>query len=131
MSTVDEGETYAITGRVPVLLNGVRAELILVFDTEHPYGYVAGAQAIYTQGETDTAAKCDTALAAGDTLQFIGDYYSYEGEYLDSYPIGEALTVSDPEALTISNVPLEGTCSASYRFTDLYQQVYWTPPLVS
>ncbi len=128
-ATVDDGETYTITGHVPVLLNGVRAELIVTFDNENPYGYVAGAQAIYTQGETETAAKCDTALAAGDTLQFIADYYSYEGDYLDSYPIGEVLTVPEDGAMNIANVPLTGTCSASFRFTDIYQQTYWTAPL--
>ena len=36
--TLDEGDTYTITGYVPCLVNGERAELLLVFDTENPYG---------------------------------------------------------------------------------------------
>ena len=56
------------------------------------------------------------------------DYYSYEGEYQDSYMLGDPLTVPEAE-LTIGDVPLEGTTRATYRFTDLYDQHYWTPPL--
>ena len=123
--TVDDGTNYTITGRVPVLHNGSRAELILVFDNDHPHGFVAGVQAVYLEGETDTIAKNMTGLQNGDTLEFLCDYYSYSGEYQDSYLLGEPLTVT--QELTISDVPLEGTTRATYRFTDLYHQHYWTP----
>ena len=53
------------------------------------------------------------------------DYYSYEGEYQDSYLLGEALTVPE-QGLTISDVPLEGATQATYRFTDLYGRNCWT-----
>lgn len=123
--TVDDGTNYTITGRVPVLHNGSRAELILVFDNDHPHGFVAGVQAMYLEGETDTIAKNMTGLQNGDTLEFLCDYYSYSGEYQDSYLLGEPLTVT--QELTISDVPLEGATRATYRFTDLYHQHYWTP----
>ncbi len=125
-ATVDDGERYWITGRVPVLLNGARAELILSFDHDAPDGRVVGAQTVYPGGETDTAAKCDTALQAGDVVEFICDYYSYDGVYQDSYRIGEPLTVTDAP-LEITNVPLEGDVCACYCFTDFYQQRHWTP----
>ena len=131
MSTVDDGENYTITGRVPVLHNGQRSELILVFDNDNPYGFVAGVQAVYKDGETDTVAKAQEALQPGDVLEFICDYYVLDGtgmQYQDSYLIGEPLTVTG-EALTISNVPLEGTTQASYRITDLYGQHHWTRTL--
>lgn len=123
--TVDDGTNYTITGRVPVLHNGSRAELILVFDNDHPHTFVAGVQAVYLEGETDTIAKNMTGLQNGDTLEFLCDYYSYSGEYQDSYLLGEPLTVT--QELTISDVPLEGATRATYRFTDLYHQHYWTP----
>ncbi|NBI08426.1 peptidase C11 [Colidextribacter sp. OB.20] len=128
MSTVDDGENYAITGRVPVLHNGQRSELILVFDNETPYGYVAGVQRVYLDGETDTVAKNQEGLQPGDVLEFICDYYTYDMEYQDSYLIGEPLTVTE-EALAVSDVPLEGSTLASYCFTDLYNQRHWTPTL--
>ena len=56
-ATVDDGTSYTITGRVPVLHNGSRAELILVFDSDRPLGIVAGIQSVYHDGETETAAK--------------------------------------------------------------------------
>lgn len=127
-STVDDGEHYTITGYVPVLHNGHRAELLLAFDDETPYGYVTGVRAVYGEGETETVAKSDSALQEGDTLEFLCDYYSYDGTFQDSYLLGDPLTVSG-EGLTISDVPLEGEVRATYRFTDLYQQSWWTPPL--
>ena len=126
-STVDDGENYVITGYVPVLHNGHRAELLLVFDNESPYGYVSGVRAVYRDGETDTVAKSDSALQEGDILEFVCDYYGYDGTYQDSYLLGEPLTVQGE--LEIGNVPLDGETQATYRFTDIYQQSYWTPPI--
>lgn len=126
MDTVDDGTNYTITGTVPVLLNGERAELILVFDNENPYGYIAGARSSYVEGETETVAKGMTELQIGDTLDFVCDYYSYEGEYLDTYYLGEQMVVT--EDMTISNVDVgDGNVLVTYRFTDIYNQQYWTP----
>ncbi len=127
-STVDGGERYTITGYVPVLRNGHRAELLLAFDDENPYGYVTGVRAVYSEGETKTIAKSDSALQEGDTLEFLCDYYGYDGAYQDSFLLGDSLTVP-AEGLTISDVPLEGEVRVTYRFTDLYQQSWWTPPI--
>ncbi len=128
MATVDDGTSYTITGRVPVLHNGVRAELILVFDSDQPQGFAAGVQTGYHHGETDTVAKNQAALEAGDTLEFLCDYYTYGGDYQDSYLLGDPLEVTE-EPLVISDVPLEGVTQASYRITDLYGQHHWTPAL--
>ena len=125
-ATLDDGVNYTITGRVPVLHNGVRGELLLVFDNAHPRGTVVGLQTVYAAGETETVAKNQTSLQPGDTLEFLCDYYSYTGEYQDSYLLGEPVTVP-AEGLAISDVPLEGSVRATYRFTDLYNQHYWSP----
>ena len=128
VDTVDDGENYCITGRVPVMLNGERAELILVFDNEHPYGYVAGARREYHNGETETIAKSLIELHEGDVIDFICDYYGYDGTYQDSYYLGEKMTVSGE--LSISNVYIDASkAQPTYRFTDIYQQQYWTPVL--
>lgn len=126
IDTVDDGVNYTITGRVPVLLNGQRANLILVFDNENPYGYIAGARTDYVEGETETVAKGMSELQIGDTLDFVCDYYSYDGEYQDSYFLGEQMLVT--EKMVISNVDVgEGDVKVTYRFTDIYNQQYWTP----
>ena len=125
-STVDDGTDYSITGRVPVMINGVRADLILVFDNEHPDGFIAGARYDYRGGETETVAKSLDSLTVGDELDFLCDYYSYDGVYQDSYYLGDPMTVT--EDMVISNVYIDrGAASATYRFTDIYNQTYWSP----
>ena len=125
-STMENGGNYTISGYVPALLNGERVNLILVFDQDQPNGYIAGATTDYIDGETDTAAKNLTELQAGDTLDFICDYYSYDQSYQDSYLLGNTLTVTDN--MQISNTDVgSGKVKLMYRFTDIYNQEYWTP----
>ena len=157
IDTVDDGgDNYKITGRVPVMLNGERADLILVFDTEHPDGYVSGASYAYADengltlvgktliseedadaaseeaelvdlesGESETVETDIAALQEGDRLDFICDYYSYDGQFEDAYLIGETMTVDGP--LSISDVLLpEGDVKITYRLTDIYDREYWT-----
>ena len=50
-NTTDDGENYTISGYVPALLNDERVELVLVFDNDNPYGYIAGARTVYLDGE--------------------------------------------------------------------------------
>lgn len=124
-STVDDGETYSITGRVPVLYNDERADLILEFTDENPYGEVVGVRRVYVEGETDTIAKTMDAVKDGDVIDFVCDYYSYDGEYIDSYMFGEQMVV-DGE-LRISDVYIDAdAANLTYLFTDIYQQKHWT-----
>jgi hypothetical protein len=146
--TLGEGEDAVITGYVPALLNGERVNIMISFDPEHPYGTITGLQKVYEENVTETVAKGIPALTdpivneeadwaaesetvfwkPGDTLDFICDYYSYTGVYEDSYLLGNPMTVE--EDMTVSYVHLgDGNLRQSYRFTDLYQQHYWTPAL--
>ena len=151
MDTMTDGDQYTITGRVPCLLNGERVNLLIVFDNEHEEGYIAGAMADYVNGETDAAAKgwlaptftelaeagkgsgttaSDEGLAQlqeGDTIQYLCDYYTYEGEYSDTYFLGDETAADDD--MPIRNIPVGGPIKATYRFTDIYNQEYWTPSI--
>ena len=121
------GDDYTITGRVPAMLNGQHVDLMLLFDQDNPYGYVEGARIVYKE-ETDTIAKGLTQLQPGDTIEFLCDYYGYDGTFLDNYYLGEPMVVDDD--LEISNVDVgDGNVRASYRVTDIYNQHYWTAPL--
>ncbi len=124
-TTVEEDGSYTITGRVPVLLNDSRADLILVFSSENPYGYIAGARTDYRDGETDTIAKGITEIEVGDTIDFLCDYYAYDGSFLDSYFLGDQHIYTGEEM--ISNVYIDIDAVAAYRVTDIYQNNYWTP----
>ena len=121
-------DIYSISGYVPAMLNGERVNLILVFDSQNPKGYIAGATTDYVDMETSTIAKSLIELQVGDSLDFLCDYYTYGGEYQDSYYLGEKMTVSDN--MQISNVNVgNGNLKITYCFTDIYNQKYWTPSI--
>ena len=77
----------------------------------------------------DVLAKKVT-LEDGDTLDFVADYYTYKGEYLDTFMVGDRLTVAGEvkiEKLTVE----EKSANMMYRFTDIYQQQYWSEAWVN
>ena len=131
--TVKEGDHYTIYGRVPVILNGDfdnRANLIIVFDNEHPTGYIAGARFDYVEDVnpgSGTVAKSIDELPEGTTIDFVCDHYSFAGTYESSYQMGTQVTYT--KDLKVSDVIVEGSCKVTYLLTDLYGREYWTPPV--
>ena len=123
----ESSDDDVIRGYIPAMLNGVRVELLVTFDDENPHGALVGFRNVYVDGETETVAKGCEELTAGDTLEFICDYYTYDGEYENTYYLGDPMTVTD--SMEISNVYVGDSVLTLYRFTDLYQQHYWTPAL--
>ncbi len=133
LDTVENGDDYTITGRVPAIINGTRVNLILVFDNENPKGYIAGYQVDYREGETDAVAKIETDFlnetdGSKVKVTFICDYYSYDMEYQDSYVIGYAELDGVTDVISNTDVG-EGKVKIAYLFTDIYNQKYWTPTL--
>ncbi len=125
IGTVKDGDNLISMGRVPALLNDERVDLIIVFDAQNPYGYIAGARRNYIDGETETLAKALLTLNDGDTLRFLCDYYDYDGNYEKSYFLGEPQVIDGTPLISNTDVG-EGGALISYRFTDLYGQEYWT-----
>ena len=138
LNTVDDGEQYVIYGYVPAVLNpefqngktvgGERVDLILNFDSERPEGYISGAIKVYKDNESDTQAKVMIDIGEGDRIQFLCDYYDYDGNYRDSYMLGDPVTLV--RTVEIANTPIakdRSRCRVTYCFTDIYQQNYWTP----
>ena len=163
----DNGTFVSATGYVPALLTRAgtmerqRVELIILFDAEHPDGYVAGAKPVYVNGETEVVAKtlvdqnADETLEllsdvngqtetvkndllnlhAGDKIEFVCDYYTYAGEYQDTYVwFDVTLTESGmKDQLAVGYYYLTDKDKASakpaYLFTDIYNQEYWSPIL--
>ena len=127
--TVEDG-TY---GYVPAMLNGERVELLLRFDAETGEGELIGIRTVYEDEEIQELPKTQTELRLlqpGDVLDFLCDYYRYDGSYENSYFLGEQLVIGQ-DGVKIENVPLEESDRPVYtfRFTDLYQQHYWTESL--
>jgi len=126
LSTEDDGENYRITGRIPALFNDEYVNLIVIFDNDHPGGYVAGVQVDYKEGQTDTLSKNLDEIVEGDRIQFICDMYTYDEQYEDTYTLGSEFTV-DGE-LQVQDVAVgDDAARITYRFTDIYNNEYWTP----
>ena len=128
LGTVEEGDSYAVSGYVPAQLNGERVNLILIFDSERPEGYIAGAQKVYADKESSTEAKTLIAVGEGDEVQFLCDFYDYDGNFRDNYKFGDPITLGSE--VLIGNAYLPNKMSSfrvTYRFTDIYRKEYWTP----
>lgn len=123
------GDNYSIKGRVPALLNGQRVDIILVFDNKNPYGMVLGAEIKYdTVTQTETLAKGLIDINTGDKIDFLCDYYTYAGEYKDTYYLGKQYTATGEwkiENLSVGNKKYQMT----YRITDIYDNKFWTPSI--
>ena len=146
--TTGRGSAQVSTGYIPVRLNGERAELLVVLDSEGE-GSIAGVRMVYADGETETVAKSLTeageevdlknpgavpaeesvrTLRSGDTLEFLCDCYRYDGSYEDSFLLGEPMVVKGECEIYDAYLP-EGSYLVLYRFTDIYGQHYWSLPL--
>ena len=98
---------------------------IMIFLDQEGNVALLGADPLYA-GETETQGKGSIPLEPDDKVQLLCDYYTYEGAYEGSYTLSDAFTLgSDPviEYLTLANADI----SVSYRLTDIYGNVYWTP----
>ncbi|MBQ6655366.1 MAG: hypothetical protein IJM79_07580 [Erysipelotrichaceae bacterium] len=130
----EDGSEYSIYGKVPVLLNGEKAHLILNFSNENPKGVVAGATYDYDQPvvaknlTAQNGGEDLPALKDGDVLQFVCDYYDYNGNFVDAYPLNDPFTVNG--TIHIGDISIaDYKVLATYQFTDLYHQTYWTTPI--
>ncbi len=133
---MDGDDVIAIYGYIPALLTNSevekeRVQLLVEFPDGTAPGRVVGVLRDYQNGETEAIAKSETGLATGDKLDFVCDYYSYEGEYLDSYMFGDPMTVTDPANMILTDWKItDATVKITYVFTDMYQQEYWTPAIM-
>ena len=146
---VVDGNYYGYT---PALLNGERVELQICFDPDGN-GQVTGIRTFYadddlqelpkTQTELDAPADLENVsdadaettirlLRPGDVLDFLCDYYRYDGSYENTYMLGQQLVIGS-EGVRVANVPFNSgeRLALNFRFTDLYQQHYWSESLTA
>lgn len=123
--TESNGNTYM--GYVPAFINGERAEIYITFDDANPNGYITGAKYVYESGtNNETAAKEMFGLKSGDVIDFICDYYDYNGNYSDTYYLGDSMTLGNTLELGRLYIDSEYV-NATFLITDIYNQYYWTP----
>jgi len=96
------------------------------FDNKMYYFFITSVD--YINDETDTVAKSMIGLKVGDEIDFVCDYYNYDQEFQKNYYLGETMTIEGTPEISSTDVG-EGGVMISYRFTDIYGQRYWTPPI--
>lgn len=130
LTTIEKGDDWRMIGYVPVFLNDEHANIIVAFDNDNPEGYIAGAKLIEEGPGTDLSVEemVDDLIEVkkGDTLDFICDYYDYDGEFINNYFFGERMTIGDtvPE---IWYYEIPGDLTACYLLIDSNGNHYWTP----
>jgi hypothetical protein len=118
-----QNDAWTMTGYIPAMLNERQVRILVQFDEKHPDGEILGAQNVY---ETGTESKGLEEIRDGDVIDFLCDYYSYEGSYQDSYYLGEQLQVDGPLQLADMDVSAE-KLTYGYVLTDNLNSDHWTP----
>ena len=128
------------SGRVPALLDGDRVDLIIAINADTGDAFIAGIRFTYVNEETETVAKSFTVNDVFDYMEeygdnrtelplvFLADLYDNDQNFIDSYEFGNA-TVLTRNGASVANVKLPDASKmmVTYRFTDIYNQHYWTP----
>ena len=122
ISQTTDGDNTVTLGRIPVMLNGTYANLIIRTDDESME--VVGATYDY-KGGTDIVAKNIDKLNADDEITFICDYYKYDGTYDDTYTLGDPIKISDKLYLGDMDISSQDYL-ACYEFRDIYQQSFYS-----
>ena len=112
-------------GYSPCYVNGEVAELIIMWDSAHPGGYVPGYRYVY---EGSITQKGYIPLNDGDEVQFRCDIYSDDFGYEGAY---EAWTLYVDGELDVSYESIgDVDCEIFYFLTDIYGNYYWTESLL-
>ena len=115
-----EDGTWVTRGYVPAMLNDEEVKLIIEFAGEDEAGTVVGAEKVYDD-EVITTGKI-LPINEGDTIDFICDYYDYEGNFDDRYFISDQITV-DENGLSVSDVNIS---NEKVKFGYILQDIYGT-----
>jgi hypothetical protein len=125
---LDDG-TSVFIGYVPAVLNGTAdIDIMLEWDgTDANGGYIAGYRLTdEDQSEPNTLGKGYLQFDPGDTVDFICDYYTYDGSYDDSYYFGDTLTIGDTVPTVTYEDVGDGKVLECYMLVDIYQNYSWT-----
>ena len=122
--TKEDEKVVSSVGRVPVRINGEKANLLLQLDDEG----IELAGVSYQYDDADVVAKYSWQLNEGDLIEFIAGYYDYNGNYQATYVMDGSITYNGN--LYFGDVSIADYKTLStYQFKDIYQQNYWTTPM--
>lgn len=124
-SYTSDGDSFFTCGSVPCVYNGIDAEIVLVWDTEHPSGYAAGVRPVYTDS---VAAKGLYDICDGDTFQVYYDIYDEDLNYVEMMTLDdEIFTVQDSLEVGYADAAEQlGDTFIYYVLEDIYNNTYYT-----
>lgn len=124
-SYTSDGDSFFTCGSVPCVYNGIDAEIVLVWDTEHPSGYAAGVRPVYTDS---VAAKGLYDICDGDTFQVYYDIYDEDFNYVETMTLDdEIFTVQDSLEVGYADAAEQlGDTFIYYVLEDIYNNTYYT-----
>lgn len=124
-SYTSDGDSFFTCGSVPCVYNGIDAEIVLVWDTEHPSGYAAGVRPVYTDSVT---AKGLYDICDGDTFQVYYDIYDEDLNYVETMTLDdEIFTVQDSLEVGYADAAEQlGDTFIYYVLEDIYNNTYYT-----
>lgn len=124
-SYTSDGDSFFTCGSVPCVYNGIDAEIVLVWDTEHPSGYAAGVRPVYTDS---VAAKGLYDICDGDTFQVYYDIYDEDLNYVETMTLDdEIFTVQDSLEVGYADAAEQlGDTFIYYVLEDVYNNTYYT-----
>ena len=115
---------WTTVGRIPARLNGEYVNLQVVFK-EGEDAAVTGAHPMYGDADISVMAKGNIEIKAGDSIEFLCDYYDLDGKYTSTHTLGKKMTVPR-SGLNLENVRIDNTdLDATYRLTDVYGNHFW------
>ena len=122
--TLKENDSLISYGSCPVRINGKDADLLLMIDDQG----ISIIGATYVYENVDVVAKNIIELNVGDELEFICQYYDYDGNFDASYILGDKFIVG--ENIYLGDIDIsDNKVIACYELRDIYQQSYWTTPI--
>ena len=116
-------------GKVPALVNDDEVNIIIVWDDDNPNGKVLGYEPV-SYGNTTLSSKGVTKFKKGDEIEFLFDYYDYDGNFDDQYIIGDKIVVGNDELTVSYEYVGDGECYVYYKLTDIFNNEYYTEALV-
>ena len=124
-SYTSDGDSFFTCGSVPCVYNGIDAEIVLVWDTEHPSGYAAGVRPVYTDS---VAAKGLYDICDGDMFQVYYDIYDEDLNYVETMTLDdEIFTVQDSLEVGYADAAEQlGDTFIYYVLEDIYNNTYYT-----
>ena len=118
------GETY-YRGATIALLNDTDIISVVIRWDENGEATVLG---YVPMNDDDTASKGYSTFTNGDEINFLFDYYDYDGNLVDSYTLTNNSIIFDKsEGLDVYYDDIgDVTVECCFYLTDIYQNEYWT-----